>query len=116
MGAGISVNAAPQARITGGGITVTKFLVAVARRLSVETLFGPEGRWGLSSVAVIAAMENSNGGLHTVLSGAAVTPAPLAQADPALPCIVAAATPLIVTSVIVTALLTPMLTFLGGKR
>ncbi|KTS75063.1 2-keto-3-deoxygluconate permease [Pantoea stewartii] len=47
---------------------------------------------------------------------AAVTPAALAQADPALSCVVAAATPLIATSVIVTALLTPMLTFLGGKR
>ncbi|KHE01862.1 hypothetical protein NL54_08660 [Pantoea stewartii] len=47
---------------------------------------------------------------------AAVMPAALAQADPALSCVVAAATPLIATSVIVTALLTPMLTFLGGKR
>ncbi|KGD83326.1 hypothetical protein HA47_13545 [Pantoea stewartii subsp. indologenes] len=116
-----SVKALPQARVMGGGIIVTKCLAAVALGLSVDTLSGPEGRWGLSSVAVIAAMDNSNGGLHTVPAGAAarttaITPAALAQADPALSCVVAAATPLIATSVIVTALLTPMLTFLGGKR
>ena len=69
MGAVISVKAAPQALLQGGTITLTKLLVAIAIGLGVEHLFGAEGIFGLSGVAIIAAMSNSNGGLYAALVG-----------------------------------------------
>jgi len=69
MGAGISLNAAPKALLTGVGVTASKFLVAVAMGFAVDTFFGADGLWGLTSVAVIAAMSNSNGGLYAALAG-----------------------------------------------
>ena len=69
MGAGISVKAAPQALLQGGTITLTKLLIAIAIGLGVEQLFGAEGIFGLSGVAIIAAMSNSNGGLYAALVG-----------------------------------------------
>lgn len=69
MGAGISFKAAPHALLQGGTITLTKLLVAVALGLGVEHLFGAEGIFGLTGVAIIAAMSNSNGGLYAALVG-----------------------------------------------
>ncbi|AFJ48298.1 2-keto-3-deoxygluconate permease 1 [Shimwellia blattae] len=69
MGAGISVKAAPQALLQGGTITLTKLLVAIVLGLGVEKLFGAQGLFGLSGVALIAAMSNSNGGLYAALVG-----------------------------------------------
>ncbi|EFE96209.1 2-keto-3-deoxygluconate permease 1 [Serratia odorifera] len=69
MGAGISFKAAPQALLQGGTITLTKLLVAMALGLGVERLFGAEGIFGLTGVAIIAAMSNSNGGLYAALVG-----------------------------------------------
>lgn len=69
MGAGISFKAAPQALLQGGTITLTKLLVAVVLGLGVERLFGAQGLFGLSGVALIAAMSNSNGGLYAALVG-----------------------------------------------
>ncbi|WP_369308913.1 2-keto-3-deoxygluconate permease 1 [Providencia rettgeri] len=69
MGAGISFKAAPQALLQGGTITLTKLVVAIAIGLSVDYLFGMEGIFGLTGVAIIAAMSNSNGGLYAALVG-----------------------------------------------
>ncbi|WP_380181973.1 2-keto-3-deoxygluconate permease [Kalamiella sp. sgz302252] len=69
MGAGISFGAAPKAILQGGSITLTKLLVAVALGFSVDKLAGAEGFFGLSSVAIIAAMSNANGGLYAALTG-----------------------------------------------
>lgn len=69
MGAGIHIKAAPKSLLIGGGITFTKFIVAVALGFVVEKLFGADGLWGLSSVAIIAAMSNTNGGLYAALAG-----------------------------------------------
>ncbi|MGF1860555.1 2-keto-3-deoxygluconate permease [Photobacterium profundum] len=69
MGAGISVKAAPQALKQGSAITVSKLVVAVALGMLVQTLFGDAGLFGITGLAVIAAMSNSNGGLYAALVG-----------------------------------------------
>jgi 2-keto-3-deoxygluconate permease len=69
MGAGIHIKAAPKALLLGGSITLTKFIVAVLLGFGVERLFGADGIFGLSAVAIIAAMSNTNGGLYAALAG-----------------------------------------------
>jgi len=69
MGAGIGFSAAPKAILQGGSITLVKLLVAVALGFTVDKLAGAGGFFGLSSVAIIAAMSNANGGLYAALVG-----------------------------------------------
>ncbi|WP_413742371.1 2-keto-3-deoxygluconate permease [Sodalis sp. RH15] len=69
MGAGISFKAAPRALLQGTTITVTKVLVGVVLGFGIEHLFGTGGIYGLSSLTVIVAMANANGGLYAALVG-----------------------------------------------
>ena len=69
MGAGLTFRAAPRAIKKGVAVTLSKFAVAVAAGLLVNAVFGERGFFGLSALAVIAAMENTNGGLYAALTG-----------------------------------------------
>lgn len=69
MGAGISLKAAPKAVIKGGVLLLSKYIIAVIIGLTVAQVFGGAGFLGLSSLAIIAAMSTTNGGLYAALTG-----------------------------------------------
>jgi 2-keto-3-deoxygluconate permease len=69
MGAGIGLKAAPRALMKGGAILSSKYLIAVVIGLTVAKVFGDAGFLGLSSLAIIAGMSNTNGGLYAALTG-----------------------------------------------
>lgn len=67
-GSNMSFKEAPEAIKKGVVITLVKFLTGVAIGLLVAHVF-KDNLFGLSSLAIIAAMTNSNGGLYLALCG-----------------------------------------------
>jgi 2-keto-3-deoxygluconate permease len=69
IGAAITFKAAPKALLKGSVLLITKYLIAVIIGLSVAYFFSSAGFLGLSSLAIIAAVSNSNGSLYAALTG-----------------------------------------------
>lgn len=69
MGSQMSFRVAPRSLKKGVILTVTKYSIGVMIGLAVGKIFGPAGLIGLTPLAIIAAMTNSNGGLYVALTG-----------------------------------------------
>ena len=69
MGAGMTFRVAPRALKKGVVVLASKYFVAVAIGLAVAKLLGENGLFGLSALAIISAMDNTNGGLYAALTG-----------------------------------------------
>jgi hypothetical protein len=129
----MDIKAGPKALKIGFVQTLTKYGVAVIIGLLVGYFFGNKGLWGISALAFISAMSNTNGGLYTALTAefggtgvagaanastagnAVATPAAVAMVDPSLSATAAIATPQVAAAVITTAFLVPVLTAYMAK-
>ncbi|MEI9943808.1 MAG: 2-keto-3-deoxygluconate permease [Chitinophagaceae bacterium] len=68
MGASIKFKSVPKAVTKGITVTLVNFVVGAALGIAVAKLFGSNGLFGLSSLAIIAATTNNNGGLSFALA------------------------------------------------
>jgi hypothetical protein len=74
-GAQITIKTAGVALWKGFVLNTVKILLGISIGLVVGKLMGPEASlFGLTPLALIAAMANSNGGLYTALAQSSVTP------------------------------------------
>lgn len=68
-GAMINVKQAGKPLYRGGVLTLTKFLLGAVIGWGIGQIFGPAGVFGITPLAIIAAMTNSNGGMYAALAG-----------------------------------------------
>jgi len=68
-GAQINVKQAGQPLLKGVVLTAVKFIIGAALGIIINMTFGSAGFLGISSLAIIAALTNSNGGLYAALAG-----------------------------------------------
>ncbi|MFA9422210.1 MAG: 2-keto-3-deoxygluconate permease [Sedimentibacter sp.] len=69
IGSQLSFKQAPTALKRGGVLLLTKFLAGALFGIVVGKLFGNAGILGISSLAIISSVTNSNGGLFMALAG-----------------------------------------------
>lgn len=68
-GSQINVKQAGSPLIKGVALTLGKFLIGAVLGVGVNMAFGPAGVLGISGLAIVAAVTNSNGGLYAALAG-----------------------------------------------
>jgi 2-keto-3-deoxygluconate permease len=69
MGTGINLRSTAMSLKKGTAVTFIKFLVGAVLGIAVARVFGDDGIFGLSALAIISAVTNSNGGLYAALVG-----------------------------------------------
>lgn len=69
VGAQIDFKKAPEAIKRGGVLLITKFLAGALFGFLVGKICGPTGFLGISTLAIISSVTNSNGGLFMALAG-----------------------------------------------
>ncbi|MFP3040781.1 2-keto-3-deoxygluconate permease [Treponema primitia] len=68
-GAQINVKQAGLPVVKGVLLTLVKFIIGAVLGVVLNRLFGPMGVLGLTPLAIVAAVTNSNGGLYSALAG-----------------------------------------------
>jgi len=67
-GASINFRQAGLPLYKGAVLTILKYAIGVLLGLGINAIFGPSGIFGLSALAVITAVTNSNGAIYTALA------------------------------------------------
>ena len=67
MGTTLQVKDMPKVLRRGGVLLLSKFLIGAALGIAVGKLFGPEGFLGLSALAIVSAVTNSNGSIYLTM-------------------------------------------------